>query len=267
MFRRFFCTDVLRVLASALLLAASATAFATPAIFATADRDLTVSAAISLKDALDEIEVLYAAERPGSAVHFNLGGSGTLQRQIEQGAPVDIFISASPKEMDALEAKGLLDAGSRRNLVRNTVVLIVPAGSSGISSFEDLTKPAAKIIAVGEPQTVPAGEYAKEILTHLGIYDQVKPKLVLAKDVRQVLTYVETGNADAGIVYATDAKVSKKVSVVATAPESSHSPVIYPAAVIKNSKDPDAAKAFLDFLAGSNAQAVFQKFGFIPAGN
>jgi molybdate transport system substrate-binding protein len=268
MFRRVFCTRASRALALALLLAATATAFAAPDLFAITDRDLTVSAAISLKDALDEIEVLYAAEHSGAAaVHFNLGGSGTLQRQIEQGAPVDVFISASPKEMDALEAKGLLDAGSRRNLVRNSVVLIVPAGSSGISSFEDLTKSVAKIIAVGEPQTVPAGQYAKEILTHFSIYDQVKSKLVLAKDVRQVLTYVETGNADAGIVYATDAKVSKKVTVVATAPTDSHSPVIYPAAVIKNSKDPDAAKAFLDFLAGSKAQAIFQKFGFIPAGN
>jgi molybdate transport system substrate-binding protein len=268
MFRRIFCARILAAVALALSLGAAATTFATSDFFEITDRDLTVSAAISLKDALDEIEGLYAVEHPGSAaIHFNVGGSGTLQRQIEQGAPVDVFISASPKETDALEVKGLLVAGSRRNLVRNTVVLIVPIGSSGISGFQDLTKPAVKVLTVGEPQTVPAGAYAKEVLTHLGIYDQVKPKLVLAKDVRQVLTYVETGNADAGIVYATDAKASKKVSVVATAPEDSHSPVVYPAAVTKNSKNPEAAKAFLDFLSGSKAQAVFQKFGFIPAGN
>jgi molybdate transport system substrate-binding protein len=229
--------------------------------------ELTVSAAISLKDALEEIAHLYSVEVPGVVVHFNLGGSGTLQRQIEQGAPVDIFISASPKEMDGLAAKDLLLAGTRKDLVMNSVVLIVPAGTNTVSSFQDLAKPAAKIISIGEPQTVPAGKYAQETLTHLGLYDQVKAKLVLAKDVRQVLTYVETGNVDAGIVYATDAKISSKVSVVATAPEDSHSPVLYPSAVIKNSANIETAKQFLDFLAGDKAKAVFQKYGFIPAAN
>ncbi|MGH9747770.1 MAG: molybdate ABC transporter substrate-binding protein [Candidatus Acidiferrales bacterium] len=229
--------------------------------------ELTVSAAISLKDALDEIAHLYSAEHPGTDVHFNLGGSGTLQRQIEQGAPVDIFISASPKEMDGLAAKDLLLPGTRRDLVKNSVVLIVPAGTSAISSFQDLAKPAAKFIAIGEPQIVPAGKYAQEVLTHFGLYDRLKPKLVLAKDVRQVLTYVETGNADAGIVYATDAKISNKVAVVATAPEDSHSPVVYPGAVIKNSANPASAKNFLEFLTGAKSSAVFRKYGFIPAAN
>ena len=229
--------------------------------------EITVSAAISLKDAVAEISHLYSSEHPGADVHFNLGGSGTLQRQIEQGAPVDIFISASPKEMDSLQSQGLLLPDTRKNLARNSVVLIVPAGSTSIRGFQDLTKAAVKTVAVGEPQTVPAGKYAQEVLTHFGIYDQLKPKLVLAKDVRQVLTYVETGNADAGIVYATDAKISKKVTVVATAPEDSHSPVVYPAAVIKNSKNAAAAKAFLDFLASEKARTVFQKYGFIPAGS
>lgn len=227
--------------------------------------EVTVSAAISLKDALEEISHLYTLEHPSAEVHFNLGGSGTLQRQIEQGAPVDIFISASPKEMDSLQSQGLLVSDTRRDLVKNSVVLIVPAGSANISSFQDLAKAAVKTVAVGEPQTVPAGKYAQEVLTHFGIYDQLKPKLVLAKDVRQVLTYVETENADAGIVYATDAKISKKVTVVATAPEDSHSPVVYRAAVIKNSKNPAGAKAFLEFLASEKARTVFQKYGFIPA--
>jgi molybdate transport system substrate-binding protein len=229
--------------------------------------EITVSAAISLKDALDEISHLYASEQAGAEVHFNLGGSGTLQRQIEQGAPVDIFISASPKEMDSLQSQGLLLSNTRRDLVRNRIVLIVPAPNTTVYGFKDLTKAAVKTVAVGEPQTVPAGTYAQEVLTHLRIYDQLKSKLVLAKDVRQVLTYVETGNADAGIVYATDAKISKEVTVVATAPEDSHSPVVYPAALIKNSKNPAAAKAFLEFLAGEKARAVFQKYGFIPAGS
>ena len=227
--------------------------------------EITVSAAISLKDALDEIAHLYNSEHAGVEVHFNLGGSGTLQRQIEQGAPVDIFISASPKEMDSLQSQGLLVADTRKDLVRNSVVLIVPAGRTSVSGFQDLTTAAVKTVAVGEPQTVPAGKYAQETLTHFGIYDKLKTKLVLANDVRQVLTYVETGNADAGIVYATDAKISKKVTVVATAPEDSHSPVVYPAAVIKNTKDSSGAKTFLEFLAGEKARTVFQKYGFIPA--
>lgn len=225
--------------------------------------DLTISAAISLKDSLDEIIQLYHAETPEVTIHTNYGASGTLQRQVEEGAPVDIFISASPNQMDALESKGLVLAGTRRDLVKNSVVLIVPKGKSGITGFADLARADVKIIAVGEPQTVPAGKYAQEVLTHLGLYDQLKPKFVLGKDVRQVLTYVASGNADAGIVYATDAKVSQDVSVVATAPDSSHSPVVYPVAILKSSKSPDAAKSFLEFLTGEKSRAVFVKFGFL----
>lgn len=232
-----------------------------------AKADLTVSAAISLKDALDEAKQIYAAENPNVAIAANYGASGTLQLQIEQGAPVDVFLSAAPKQMDALDAKGLLLAGTRKNLLRNEVVLIVPKDySAGISSFQDLTRADVKQIALGEPVTVPAGQYAKEVLTSLGIYDAVNSKAILAKDVRQVLTYVETGNVDAGIVYATDAMSSAKVKVVASAPAKSHSPVIYPAAVIKASKNPAAARAFLDFLAGPRGRAVFQKYGFTLAG-
>jgi len=269
MLRRSLWMLVLGIIATGALFqdVHSANTGSSPGISPIPPDEVTVSAAISLKDALDEISHLYSTERPSADVHFNLGGSGTLQRQIEQGAPVDIFISASPKEMDSLQSQGLLLPDTRKNLARNSVVLIVPAGSTSIPGFQDLTKAAVKTVAVGEPQTVPAGKYAQEVLTHFGIYDQLKPKLVLAKDVRQVLTYVETGNADAGIVYATDAKISKKVTVVATAPEDSHAPVVYPAAVIKNSKNAAAAKAFLDFLASEKARTVFQKYGFIPAGS
>jgi len=228
--------------------------------------DLTVSAAISLKDALDEAKQTYIAANPTVAIAVNYGASGTLQLQIEQGAPVDVFLSAAPKQMDALETKGLLLEGTRKNLLRNEVVLIVPKDSTlGISSFQDLTRADVKQIALGEPVTVPAGQYAKEVLTSLGIYDAVNAKAILGKDVRQVLTYVETGNVDAGIVYATDAMSSAKVKVVATAPAKSHAPVIYPAAVIKASKDPTAARAFLDFLASPQGLAIFQKYGFASA--
>jgi len=225
--------------------------------------EIIVSAAISLKDALDEVTHLWAAANPDVSVKTNYGASGTLQLQIEQGAPVDVFLSAAPKQMDALESKGLLLEGTRRNLLRNEIVLIVPKDSSlGISSFQDLAQDHVKQVALGEPTTVPAGQYAKEVLTSLGIYDAVKSKAVLGKDVRQVLTYVETGNVDAGIVYATDALASQKVKVVAQAPESSHAPVLYPVAVIKDSKNPAAARQFAAFLASPQAAATFRKYGF-----
>ena len=225
--------------------------------------DLTISAAISLKDSLDEIIQLYHSQLPDVSVHTNYGASGTLQRQVEEGAPVDIFVSASPDQMDALESKGLVLPGTRINLVKNSVVLIVPKGKSSVAGFSDLSRPEVQHIAIGEPQTVPAGKYAQQILTHFGLYDQLKPKYVLAKDVRQVLTYVATGNADAGIVYSTDARTSDAVTVVTTAPEDSHSPVIYPAAVLKSTKNPEAAKALLQFLSGAKARQVFEKFGFM----
>jgi molybdate transport system substrate-binding protein len=229
--------------------------------------DLTVSAAISLKDALDDAKLTYTKDHPKVTVAVNYGASGTLQLQIEQGAPVDIFFSAAPKQMDALEMKGLLLAGTRKDVLLNEVVLIVPKDSKlGLASFKDLTRADVKRVALGEPVSVPAGQYAKETLTSLGIYDAVNAKAVLGKDVRQVLTYVETGDADAGIVYATDAISSAKVAVVATAPPKSHSLVIYPAAVIKDTRNPAAAKAFLDFLAGPRGTAVFEKYGFKAAG-
>lgn len=225
--------------------------------------NLTISAAISVKDALDEVQRDYTTANPAVTVASNYGASGTLQLQIEQGAPVDVYLSASPKQMDDLQAKGLVLQGTRKNLLRNEIVLIVPKDSpSRISSFQDLARPDVKPIALGEPTTVPAGEYAREVLTYLGIYGVVKPKAMLAKDVRQVLTYVETGNVEAGIVYSTDAASSAKVKVVATAPEQSHAPAIHPVAVIKTSKDPVAARAFEDFLFGVQARAIFQKYGF-----
>lgn len=226
------------------------------------NRDLIVSAAVSLKDALDEIARLYHAERPGEIVRFNLGGSGTLERQIEQGAPVDLFISASSEDMDKLQSKALVLAGTRKDLLKNRIVLIVPAGTKTVAGFADLAKPEVKFIAIGEPQTVPAGEYAQEVLRYFGLYDRLKGKYVLSKDVRQVLTYVASGNADAGIVYATDAEISKQVSVAAIAPEPSHAPVIYPVAVMKLSKSPADAEEFESFLSSAPARVVFEKYGF-----
>jgi len=232
---------------------------------------ITVSAAISLKDALDELGPIFQVQQhrknggSGTAVTFNYGGSGTLARQIEQGAPVDVFFSAAEKQMDELAAQGLIVADTRRDLVGNALVLIAPAQSTALHSFQDLSNAAVKTIALGETSTVPAGMYARQTLEHLGLFAAVEKKIVYAKDVRAVLTYVETGNADAGLVYQTDANTSTKVRVVAVAPADSHDPILYPAAVLRDAKDKAAARAFLEFLQGSDARAVFQKYGFTSA--
>lgn len=229
-------------------------------------RDLTVSAAISLKDVLNAAAQLYRAERPDTEIHFNLGASGTLQRQIEQGAPVDVFFSAAEKQMDELAAQGLIVADTRRDLVGNALVLIVPSQATPVvHNFQELTGSAVKTIALGETSTVPAGMYARQTLEHLGLFAAVEKKIVYAKDVRAVLTYVETGNADAGLVYQTDANTSTKVRVIAVAPADSHDPILYPAAVLRDAKDKAAARAFVEFLQGPDARAVFQKYGFTSA--
>lgn len=227
--------------------------------------ELTVSVAASLTDAMEEIKSIYAQEKPNVTITYNFGGSGALQQQIEQGAPVDLFISAATKNMDALESKGLLADGTRKDLLLNEVVLIVPKNSAAIADFKDLTSDQIKRIALGEPASVPAGKYGQEILTALGIWDQVKDKTVYAKDVRQVLNYVETESTDAGIVYQTDAKISDKVKVVAQAPSGSHTPVVYPLAIIKGSINTSAAQEFADFLVSDKAKAVFEKYGFVMA--
>ena len=232
---------------------------------------ITVSAAVSLKDALDELGPIFQVQRhrknggSGTTVTYNYGGSGTLARQIEQGAPVDVFFSAAERQMDELAAQGLIAADTRRDLVGNALVLIAPAQPTALHSFQDLTGSAVKTIALGETSTVPAGMYARQTLEHLGLFAALERKIVYAKDVRAVLTYVETGNADAGMVYQTDANTSTKVRVIAVAPADSHDPILYPAAVLRDSKDKAAARAFLEFLQGPDARAVFQKYGFTAA--
>lgn len=223
---------------------------------------ITVSAAISLKDALDEMGKAYERSHPGFRITFNYAGSGTLQHQIEQGAPVDIFVSAGERQMDALQSEGLIIAETRRNLATNKLVLIVPSDSHDVQNFQDLARSSVKIIALGEPTTVPAGFYGRQTLEKLGLLAAVQKKFVYGKDVRQVLVFVETGNADAGLVYQTDARISSRVRVAAVAPDSSHDPIVYPAAVVKTTKRPDAAQAFLNFMVSPPARLVFEKYGF-----
>lgn len=223
---------------------------------------LNISAAASLKDSLEEVKKIYEAENSNISLTINYGSSGALQQQIEQGADVDMFLSAAQKQMNTLENKGLILKDSRKDLLLNEVVLVIHKDNSSISSFNDLTLDKASPIALGEPKSVPAGEYAEEVFKSLGILDVIKSKAVYGKDVKEVLTWVETGNADAGIVYGTDAKVSTKVKVIATASSDSHKPVTYPVAIIKASKKTDAAKEFMNFLTSEKAKSIFEKYGF-----
>ena len=224
---------------------------------------LTISAAASLKDAMDQIKILYTKDKPNVTLTINLGASGSLEQQIEQGAPADIFISAANKQMDDLKAKNLIDETTLTTFLGNSLVLVVPTSSTGISSFNDLTGDKVKKIAIGEPKSVPAGQYALETFKNLNITEKLQPKEVQGKDVKEVLSWVETENADAGVVYGTDAKASTKVKVVATADENSHSPIVYPMAVIKNSSNAEAAKAFLKYLSTTKAKKVFEGLGFV----
>jgi molybdate transport system substrate-binding protein len=227
-----------------------------------AQTTLLVSAAASLKDVLNEIKPLYQQARADVNLTFNFGASGALLQQIEQGAPVDIFISAANRQMDTLAGKGTLVPGSRTNLATNTLVLIVPKDSRSVTSLMSLKRPEVKRIAIGEPRSVPAGQYAEQVLQKLNLWNEVKPKLVYANNVRQVLAVVESGNADAGLVYTTDAKISAKVRVAVTADPSDHAPIVYPMAVLKQSKNANAARAFVQYLKGNQAKAVLRKSGF-----
>jgi molybdate transport system substrate-binding protein len=218
---------------------------------------LTVSVAASLQNAAAEVAAAYH----DANVEFNFGASGALARQIVNGAPVDIFLSAAPKPMDDLAARGLILPGTRRDLLRNDIVLIAPAAST-LDSFDALTSPAVKLVALGDPDSVPAGDYGRQVLTAFHLWDRVQPKLVLAKDVRQVLSYVATGNADAGIVYSTDTRGVPEVRTVAVAPPETHTPVVYPMAVVKATRNAAAARAFAAFLAGPAARAIFEAHGF-----
>lgn len=221
---------------------------------------LTLSVAASLQDSITEIEAVYQRDH---RIEFrnNFGGSGTLAREIEQGAPVDAFIAAGAKPMDQLEQQGLLQAGSREALLRNSLVLIAPTGSD-LKGFDGLNQKRIHTVALGDPASVPAGQYGKQTLESLHLYAVLQSRIVLAKDVRQVLTYVETGNADAGVVYATDALTSSRVRVVAVAPESSHDPIVYPVAQIRNSQNQPPARDFLAFLHSPAARAIFERHGF-----
>jgi len=229
---------------------------------------LNISAASSLSNVLKAIDTAYTQANPNVTILLNTAASGTLQLQIENGAPADVFLSAAAANMDALQKENLLVNTSRKNLLDNALVLVVPTGSMlGLTSLNDLATSKVTKIAVGDPASVPAGTYAGLAFTELGITSQVQSKLILCANVTQVLTTVASGNVDAGLVYSTDALSSTQVKVVAQAPADINAQIVYPEAVLSASKNPTAAQAYLSNLSGSAAIALFVQYGFTMAGN
>ena len=225
--------------------------------------EILVSAAASLTDVLRKSAAAYQSKSKHT-VKFNFGPSNGLARQIEEGAPADIFFSADLPQMDGLDKKGRLEPGTRKNLLSNQLVIIVPADSKlAISSPKDLLKADIKRIALAEPSSVPVGVYSSKYLTDEGLWDQVKPKVVPVQDVRATLASVESGNVEAGFVYKTDAAVSKKVKIVYEVPIDKGPRITYPTAIVKESKRKDAARDFMNYVQSPVAKDAFKKYGFV----
>jgi molybdate transport system substrate-binding protein len=230
--------------------------------------EITISAAISLKNAFEDIGRIFQERNPGTKLLFNFGASGDLARQIEAGAPVDVFASAAKKDVDDLDQKGFVASNSRKNFAGNAVVLIKPANSNLlINSMEDLGRKEVGKVAIGNPKTVPAGRYAEEALRHFNLWESLKGKLIFAGNARQVLDYVARNEVDTGLVYSTDAMArSREVKVVMRLPEGSHRPVVYPIGVIKGTKAGILSRSFVDLVLSAEGQRILSKYGFITAG-
>jgi molybdate transport system substrate-binding protein len=225
--------------------------------------EILVSAAASLTDVLNEIGKSYQSKSKNT-VKFNYGPSSGLARQIDEGAPADIFFSADLPQMDNLDKKGRLEPGTRKNLLSNQLVIIVPADSKLVlSSPKDLLKADVKRIALAEPSSVPVGVYTSKYLTDESLWDQVKPKVVPVQDVRATLASVESGNVEAGFVYKTDAAVSKKVKIVYEVPIDKGPKITYPVAIVKDSKRKDTARDFMSYVQSPTAKDAFKKYGFV----
>lgn len=237
----------------------------TPGAFAA---EILVSAALSLKAPFEEMGRAFERDHAGVKVVFNFAASGVLQKQIEAGAPADIYASASPREMDGLEAKGLIVPETKSVFTGNAIVLIIPAEAKFLPrSFADLRRQEVLRIAIGNPATVPAGKYAEESLKYMGLLGMVGDKLVFAEHVRQVLDYVGRGEVDAGIVFLSDAAArTRDLRIVSEAPENSHSPVRYLIAVVKGSRQEQLAREFRAFVLSGEARAVLRKHGFATRG-
>lgn len=225
-------------------------------------QELIVSAAASLANAFKEIGTAFEKEHAGVKIVFNFAASGPLLQQIERGAPVDVFATADLETMDAAAEKKLIDRATRRDFVSNRLVLVVPADAKVIpATLADLKAPGIKRIGIGNPATVPVGRYAREVLVEEKLWDAVRPKLIFADSVRQVLDYASRGEVDAGFVYTTDVGVAKdrvkRVLEVRTT-----RPILYPIATVSSSKHPRLAKSFAAYVSGPAAQAVLARYGF-----
>ncbi len=224
--------------------------------------ELIVSAAVSLKDAFNEIAGIHE-QRTSTKTHFNFGASGALQKQIESGAPADIFASAGAKQMDDLASKNLIIPTSRKDFARHVLVLIEPGNGQPLYSLGDLTRAEIKKIAVGNPKTVPAGQYTEQTFTRLKLLPDIQSKLIYAEDVRQVLDYVMRGEVDAGVVYSSDTLIGgNNIKTVVRAPDDAHDPILYPIAIMKESQRADAAQKFIDLVLSSEGQGILAKHGF-----
>ncbi|MFB4168779.1 molybdate ABC transporter substrate-binding protein [Virgibacillus sp. JSM 102003] len=229
----------------------------------TEEHELFISAASSLSDVLSKLGDAFESEHPNTTLTLNYGASGKLAQQIQQGAPVDLFLSADQKWMDNLSEQKMILRNTRANFTQNKLVLVsTDNANTPINNLTELSTSGLDQIALGNPESVPAGSYAKEVLTASGIWNDIKNKLVYAKDVRQVLTYVESGNTDIGFVYASDLKRSKLVTEVTKIDESLYGPINYPAAVMASSDTKEKAKAFIKFLQSDEAQSILAEYGF-----
>jgi molybdate transport system substrate-binding protein len=225
--------------------------------------NLRVSAASSLTDALHDIAHLYEASTQDTLL-FDFGASSTLARQIAEGAPSDVFFSADELKMDQLQQRGFIVKASRRSILSNTLVIIVPSDSNlKINAPADLADSAISNIAVAEPQSVPAGVYAKEYLRAQHVWDRIKVKIIPTENVRAALAAVESGNVQTGIVYRTDALISRAVRIAFEVPASEGPKISYPVAIVGDSKQKAAAQRFIDYLQSPPAREVFRKYGFI----
>lgn len=217
-----------------------------------------MSSAASTEDAMNEIIEMFNEAHPNVQVDMNYGGSGALRIQIEQGAPVDLFLSANVDYFNSLDDDGYIS--ERTIYLRNSLVIIELSDAEMLEDIEDLAT--VDQLAIGSPESVPAGAYAKMALHHYALWDEVEPQIVFAEDVRQVLQYVEIDEVDAGIVYLTDAEISDDVRVVATFDEESHDAIDYPLGLTEQGSENDAAQLFYEFLQGDDAREVFESYGF-----
>jgi len=231
-----------------------------------AAQELVLSVAVSMKEAVEELARGFTSGRPGVALRFNFGASGELQKQIEAGAPVDLFVSAAQRQMDELEKAGLVVPSSRRAFARNMLTVIKPTDSRlDISKPGDFLDPRVKRIVIGNPKSVPVGQYSEESLRAVGLWERVQPRLILAENVRQALDYVVRGEVDAGFVYTTDAATrAGRVTEAFRPAEDTYRPIVYPAAVMAASRQRVLAQSFVDFLVSREGQTVLARLGFQP---